>query len=159
MLGLLFRPRTSQSLIDSKLCNEQTFYEAFLRDLRASSKEIVIESPFMTTKRVNGLITTFSKLKKRGVAITINTRDPQEHEPYLRTEAINSIAKLQKLGVRVLYTGNHHRKLAIIDREVMWEGSLNILSQNNSCEIMRRIHSRTLAQDMLKFIKLEKFLV
>ena len=31
--------------------------------------------------------------------------------------------------------GNHHRKLAILDRKVLWEGSLNILSQTRSREI------------------------
>jgi hypothetical protein len=38
---------------------------------------------------------------------------------------------LQKLGVQVLYTSGHHRKLAIIDREILYEGSLNIPSQND----------------------------
>jgi hypothetical protein len=65
---------------------------------------------------------------------------------------------LQSIGVEVLYTGGHHRKLAIIDRQILWEGSLNILSQNESCEVMRRIESDELAMQMLQFTKLYRHL-
>ncbi len=63
------------------------------------------------------------------------------------------------MGVQVLLcSGNHHRKLAIIDRKILWEGSLNILSQVRSREIMRRIEGKELAIQMFKFLRLEKFL-
>ena len=54
--------------------------------------------------------------------------------------------------------GNHHRKLAIIDRQILWEGSLNILSQIKSREIMRRIEGDNYAQDMFNFLKLKRFI-
>jgi hypothetical protein len=58
----------------------------------------------------------------------------------------------------VLYTAGHHRKLAILDRSILWEGSLNILSQNSSSEIMRRIQSAELAWQMAHFTKLDAHL-
>jgi len=63
------------------------------------------------------------------------------------------------MGVQVLLcTGNHHRKLAILDRNILWEGSLNILSQRHSREIMRRIENEELSLEMFNFLKLQKFL-
>lgn len=41
----------------------------------------------------------------------------------------------------VLYTGAHRRKLAVIDRDILYEESLNMLSQKQGGEIMRRITS------------------
>ncbi len=73
-------------------------------------------------------------------------------------DAREAVAELQGMGVMVLFTERHHRKLAIVDREILYEGSLNILSQNASCEIMRRIESSSLAEDMLTFIKLNTHL-
>jgi hypothetical protein len=70
-------------------------------------------------------------------------------------QASIAIHTMQQMGVRVLYTVKHHRKLAIID-DVLWEGSLNILSQNDSCEIMRRIKSRSLVMEMVRFLGLLK---
>ena len=49
-----------------------------------------------------------------------------------------AIHTLQELDVTVLMTVGHHRKIAIVD-DILYEGSLNILSQNDSCELMRRI--------------------
>ncbi len=69
-------------------------------------------------------------------------------------EAREAIAELQNMGAIILSTERHHRKLAIVDREILYEGSLNILSQNASCEIMRRIESPKLAGDMLAYINL-----
>jgi hypothetical protein len=73
-------------------------------------------------------------------------------------EAEASIALLQDIGVEILFTGGHHRKLAIFDRAILWEGSLNALSQNDSCEVMRRMESEDLAKQMLDFTGLTKFL-
>lgn len=67
------------------------------------------------------------------------------------------MAALQALGVLVLYADSHHRKLAIIDGHVLYEGSLNILSQSSSCEVMRRIESELIASQMLRFLRIERF--
>lgn len=149
--------RSSPDLLTSQLFNERTFYQIFVRDLSTCMNEVVIESPFITSRRIAVLLPVLRKLVKRGVRVMINTRGPQEHEEYLRFEAQKNIPLLQDIGVRVLYTGGHHRKLAIFDKRVLWEGSLNILSQNDSCEVMRRIESEELAMQMLHFVQLDKF--
>lgn len=101
----------------------------------------------------------FQKLVKRGVKVYIITRSPQEHEINLARQAELEISILEEMGIQVLLcAGNHHRKLAILDRRIHWEGSLNILSQGYSREIMRRIESRKLTMQMFNFLKLDKFL-
>ena len=87
----------------------------------------------------------------------INTRRPDEHEGIYQDQAVDAVAAFQSLGVLVLFTGGHHRKLAIIDGAIVWEGSLNILSYSKSCEIMRRITSEVEAISMLRFAKLERY--
>lgn len=149
---------TAFDLIDSQLFDHKTFYDSFLKDLARSKEEVIVESPFLTNRRVSMLLPTLIKLKRRGVKIVINTRDPLEHEGYMKSEAELSIELLQGTGISILFTGGHHRKLAIIDREVLWEGSLNILSQNDSCEIIRRTASARIAKDLTSFIKLDAFL-
>jgi len=63
------------------------------------------------------------------------------------------------MGVQTfLCSGNHHRKLAIIDRKILWEGSLNILSQNNSREIMRRIEGEAFATELFEFLNLGEYI-
>lgn len=160
MIGRLLRRDTcgAYELVNSKLFNQSTFYPAFARDLGACSREVVIESPFLTMRRTSVLLPLFRMLKSRAVRVVINTRDPREQDGLMRSEAERSLNALRNLGVIILLTGGHHRKLAILDRRVLWEGSLNILSQGDSCEVMRRIESASLAEQMVAFTKLAKFL-
>jgi len=73
----------------------------------------------------------------------------------MRHQAANEILRSKELGVNItLLKGYHHRKLAIIDKKILWEGSLNILSQNNSKEIMRRLESPDEIEKMLNFLNL-----
>lgn len=146
----------SQDLTTSQLFDEKTFYQKFLKDVTYCRSELIIESPFITTRRLSSLLPALEKLVRRGVKVTINTRPPIEHGGYLKTEAEIALSMLSRMGVIILLTGGHHRKVAIIDRTVLWEGSLNILSYNQSCEIMRRISSPKIAQDMIRFIGIER---
>ena len=150
--------RHSPDLVSSQLYNEQTFYKAFIRDLACCRSEAIIESPFITTQRTATLLPYLRKAISRGVRVVINTRPPQEHDEYMRNESEKSIAILQGIGVEVLLTGGHHRKIAIFNRSVLWEGSLNALSQNESSEIMRRIESEQLAMQMIDYIGLRNFI-
>lgn len=87
------------------------------------------------------------------------TRDPREHTDEYEIQSEDEIHFFEVLGVHVLLcVGNHHRKLAILDKKVLWEGSLNILSQTHSREIMRRIENEELTMQMFNFLKLSTFL-
>lgn len=153
-----FKSQVGQSdLINSKLYSDEDFYAAFQKDLNKCQQEVIIESPFITQRRLSTLLPIIRKLKTKRVKVIINTRDPLEcNEAYMREDATRAISDLQHMGVQVLFTGRHHRKLAVIDRKLLYEGSLNILSQNNSCEIMRRVESTALSWQMIKFIGIDK---
>lgn len=139
---------------NSALFDNNTFYKAFERDLRRARQSVIIESPFITRRRMEHLLPLLTKLRSKGVHIVVNTRDPEEHNEEYAVQAEDAVAAMQDMGIKVLYTVKHHRKLAIIDEEVLWEGSLNILSQGDSCEIMRRTVSSSLVYQILCFIKL-----
>lgn len=124
----------SDELLTSRLLNQDNFYQAFVSDLTKARREVIVESPFMSLKRLNHLLPTFSKLVKRGVRVIINTKPLAEQDAGYQQQADQCIAILQEAGVDVLLTGGHHRKIVIIDRQILYEGSLNILSQYDSCE-------------------------
>ncbi len=146
-------------LVTSELYNEHTFYRKFISDLQHCRSEVIIESPFITSYRMKYLYPIFSKLVQKEIKIYIITRNPLEHDGKYVFESEREIQRFENLGIQVLLChGNHHRKLAILDREILWEGSLNILSQKNSREIMRRIESKELTINMLYFLKMEQIL-
>lgn len=141
----------------SVLFDQDTFHAAFMRDLMNSKSEVIIESPFITEKRMRVLLPVFAKLRGRGVKVIINTRNPDEHDGDYYYQALDAISNMQELGIVVLYTVGHHRKLAILDRKIAYEGSLNILSFNDSCEIMRKITSAKVAKQLCQFIAIDRY--
>lgn len=157
MLGFHDR-RTDRKLSSSYLLNQDDFYNTFIKDLSKAKHEVIIESPFVSFKRLSYLLPVFRQLVRRKVLIIINTRPSEDQDPSYKRQAEECIAILLELGIEVFVTGGHHRKLAIVDQQILYEGSLNILSQNDSCEIMRRIHSDELATQMINFIGMSKFI-
>lgn len=142
---------------NSILYDESTFYNRFKQDLLEAKQEVIIESPFIATRRLEILKPIIERLVARGVQIFVMTRLPHEHDEYMSEQAEDGIRYFEELGVQVLLcTGGHHRKLAMIDRKVLWEGSLNILSQSQSREFMRRIESRKLTEELFSFLKFDQ---
>lgn len=143
---------------NSKLYNQNTFDDQFMRDLQKARKSILIESPFLRVARVEKFTPILHRLKKCGVEILLNTKPLEEYDEIYKLQVQKSLSLLQSAGVDILFTVKHHRKLAIIDRQVIYEGSLNILSYHNSCEIMRRTVSVIEAKTLIDFIGLNKFM-
>lgn len=151
---LLWNKKTQHSLFD-----ENTFYNAFITDLLHCKKETIIESPFITYSRVKMLAPVFKKLLKRNVRVYLITKDPDDLDEDAAYYAQRQLEFLYHMGVQVIICkDNHHRKLAIIDRTILYEGSLNILSQSDSREIMRRIESKRTAHEMIHFLNLGEFI-
>ncbi len=153
MFKLLRRKTVSgDELLKSQLFNELTFYRAFYRDMWTAQRSIIIESPYLTERRAQQFAKTFRKLKKRGVKVRVNTREPHHHPPRLRMQSLASIQILKQSGVNIYVCSDmRHRKLAIIDNNILWDGSLNILSQARSKEVMRRTNSAMLCRQMAVF--------
>jgi len=143
----------------STLFDEKTFYSQFLKDLSVCKREVIIESPFITTERMKIFRPVFKIIIAKGIKVFVITRHPHEHENEYRYQAEAEVAYFEHIGVQALLClGNHHRKLAILDREIVWEGSLNILSQSYSREIMRRIPEEQTARETFEFLRLGKYI-
>ncbi len=144
-------------LTSSILYDENTFYKKFSQDLLQAKKEVIIESPFVTSNRMQKLMLLFQRLLDKGVEVYILTKHPSEYtDEYFKHQATNEILALSEMGIQIRFVDGLHRKTAIIDRLIHWEGSLNILSQSCSKEVMRRISSKQMTVDLIKFLRYDK---
>ncbi len=76
--------------------------------------------------------------------------------PYITSERMKTFDRIFK---KLLEKGIKIYVLTRLDRNVLWEGSLNILSQTYSREIMRRIESEQLTLEMFNFLKLGRYII
>lgn len=138
------------------LADENSFYHQFTRDLLEAKHEVIIESPFITVPKMRSLKPVFEKLIDRGVAVYIFTRHPEEHDTFMAEQSEAGIQYFERLGIQVLLWKSHHRKLAMIDRTVVWKGSLNILSHRSSREFMEREEDKQKAKALFTFLKYDQ---
>lgn len=145
--------------VEKNLYNESTFYPAFTKDMLAAKREIVIYSPFVSKYRSDTFNRILYKFKDTNVAIFIFTRSLDEYDLTQRKQAEAVLRYYEEMGAYVYYlNGSIHEKVAIVDREILWEGSLNILSQRTSREMMRRITDQSSAMQVMSYLSLNRLL-
>jgi hypothetical protein len=115
---------------------EQTFYPAFLSDVENAKREVLIFSPFVTSRRLGTISDDLKDLVRRGVKVSVYTRPPYQMfdaaekklDDGLARGAVDAIEYLKRIKVSVELRPRMHEKLAVIDLKTWWVGSLNILS-------------------------------
>lgn len=133
-----------------KHCVEHDFLDLFRADLAASAECVELLSPFVSLNRSSDYYAVFMALSVRSVAIHAYVRPHQQQPESLRPGYPQAIRNLESRGVRVERRPGMHEKVATIDGRILWHGSLNILSHNDSRESMLRFESSELVQEILQ---------
>lgn len=148
--------RTAIASSNTAVFNEKDFWSAFRSDLNATQDQAMIVSPFLTVKRCGFFLDQFANLVARGIKLTVYTKPVDEHpQRHMVKEAETVVGQLQNIGVTVVQRSMMHQKVAIIDDRISWEGSLNLLSQNDSLEHMRRLEGTAFANEVRKNLRLD----
>jgi len=144
--------------------NENNFYRIFKMDLEKAQDYVIIFSPFITHNRMGKLMDTFRLLVDKGVSVYLITRKPK-YQSSSNQDCENLLEDIQDIGISVIVASNElevyekfHEKIAFIDDEVFYHGSLNILSQNDSSESMIRIHSANVVKEYKKYFNIKKII-
>jgi superfamily I DNA and/or RNA helicase len=147
--------------------DQKDFYDAFVEDLKKAKSRIVIFSPFVSQKRVTDLLPAFEEILGKKVPIYVVTRNP-EHCGNYRTEAVESLSDLSRIGVTVIPAYKElgiddkfekfHYKVAIIDNSVVYYGSLNILSQFDSSESMLAFRSKKTVAQLIRVFHISEII-
>ncbi|MEM3473715.1 MAG: AAA domain-containing protein [archaeon] len=135
------------------ILNEHEFWPLFLKDLVNASEKVLIISPFITETRVAKLFNHFYSLVSRGIKLFIITRPPSEQIDFENASKV--IEKLSDVGMYVVFRNKIHEKIAIIDDEIVWHGSLNILSHRDTSEAMSRFVGRNTAIEVYNKLNLD----
>lgn len=134
--------------------DEGEFHAAFRSDLLATKVEAIVLSPFLHGGRASQYYALFSDRIRQGVRITIYTRSESEFAGDGREEHARVSASLRATGADLRTRKGMHEKAAALDGDILWHGSLNILSHGSSTESMLRIASPDLVRTVLTDLRL-----
>lgn len=150
----LIRPSvlTMDSTTPYSLWRETDFHKGFQTELREAKSSIVILSPFIASKRLGDYFDILSEKIRQGIEVVVATKPPGYQSAGMRDEAEGAIRALEEIGVNIDKRPYMHQKAAIIDNQVVWFGSLNILSHGRTEEMMMRICGERVAFQVLRYL-------
>lgn len=132
--------------------SEEDFYKDFLYEISLLQNTLKIYSPFIAKNRVtqNFNINFFRDVMAKNISIKIITKPIIEQPPNNREFAGICINEWRQIGVEVIESRNMHEKIAILDENIVYYGSLNILSQWTSQETMLKFCGTNSLKELIK---------
>ena len=131
----------SSSIADNQIFNGSTFYRPYTSDLTKAKRSIVISSPKLYKTEQNPLVTLLKELAQQGIEILITTAAENEQTIFIQSKGL-SVKVKPKLS---LYT-------TIIDKEVVWYGSINTLGYASKDDNMIKVTDIHLANELIEMI-------
>lgn len=127
--------------------DQENFYPKLELDLKDSRFLVLIQSPYMTVRRISKLRPILSECIAKGVRVCVFTQkidrkfcSDEEYEQ--KNDALELASqRLRSIGAHVNLVNKIHEKLVLVDENVLWEGSLNPLSHRDTSERMIRWES------------------
>lgn len=131
----------SSSIAENQIFNGLTFYRPYTSDLTKAKRSIVISSPKLYRTEQNPLVTLLKELVHQGIEILITTVAENEQTAFIQSKGL-SVKVKPKLS---LYT-------TIIDKEVVWYGSINTLGYASKDDNMIKVTDIHLANELIEMI-------
>ena len=129
------------SVVENQIFNGSTFYRPYTSDLTKAKRSIVISVPKLYRTEQNSLVTLLKELAQQGIEILITTAAENEQIVFIQSKEL-SVKVKPKLS---LYT-------TIIDKEVVWYGSINTLGYASKDDNMIKVTDIYLANELIEMI-------
>ncbi|MGC8495150.1 MAG: phospholipase D-like domain-containing protein, partial [Syntrophobacteraceae bacterium] len=100
-------------------------------------------------RRVARMLPDLASLAER-VSVVVVTRPADTYRFKDRPILEASLSSLEKAGARLVFMPNIHQKFAVIDQQIVWYGSINLLSYGSAQESIMRLDSPNIAQELMK---------
>lgn len=125
----------------------QTVYES---DLLQANKEIVISSPGINKDMVKWTLDLIKVRQIAGVKVKVITMSAESYPENRIKITSQLIEELVQSGVSVRLNSSMHEHFAVIDKEIVWYGSLNLLSRGKEDDNLIRVQSTEIAAELLE---------
>lgn len=147
-----YKIKSDSSLADEAdiIYDGKNYYGRFANDLKSANKEILIVSPFMNKNRLVQITKILSEATLNGVSTTVITRPPEDFDEKKRENITKNTALLNSYGVKVKYKSDFCQKFSVIDKQIVWYGSVNFLSFGTGEENVMRLCSFDVAGRLME---------
>ncbi|MEU3992283.1 AAA domain-containing protein [Streptomyces platensis] len=135
--------------------DERDFYDTFSGEIRQARQSLWLWAPWVAN-RIRSLLPELRAAADRGVEIRVFIRDDTDQLQRKDTSQA-LIADLRSVAHTVIPMHVMHQKIAVIDERTVMLGSLNVLSQSRTREVMLTMRGAYFARKLLAHEHAETF--
>lgn len=130
--------------------DNETYSEAFKNDMINAKAEVVISSPYVSTQGSERLLRIYASIPNKEATISLITYPSSKYSDEIknRIEIIHN--KLKMAGIKILFVDYIPSRYAVIDKEILWYGSMNLVSNIKEDDDEMRIISKSVAQNLVE---------
>ena len=128
----------------------ESYAEIYWRDIEEAISDVIISSPRLNNQKVNHLIALLGKRQELGVKVTIITWHPDAYKYGRDDVRMELMERLRKAGFEIRLVEESCEHYAVIDRNIVWYGSMNLLSKEDAEDNLMRVCSKDIAAELLE---------
>lgn len=130
--------------------DKESYKLVYDKDLLEATKHIIISSPGLNASKVKKMIQHLKTAQESGVKVVVLTLQPESY-PENRIEITKQLVEdMKNVGIKVELLSSMHEHYAIIDNEIVWYGSMNLLSREKEEDNLMRVISTEIAQELME---------
>ena len=127
-----------------------TYAETYWRDLEEAKSGVIVSSPRLNTQKVNRMIDVLRSRQELGVKVTVVTWHPDAYKYGRDDVRMELLERLRKAGFEIRLVEDSCEHYAVIDHEIVWYGSVNLLSKEDADDNLMRVCSKEIAAELLE---------
>lgn len=127
-----------------------TYSETYWKDLEDAKSGVIVSSPRLNNQKVNRIINVLGKRQELGIKVTIVTWHPDAYKYGRDDVRMELLERLRKAGFEIWLQKESCEHYAVIDNEIVWYGSMNLLSKEDAEDNLMRVCSKDIAAELLE---------
>ena len=128
----------------------ENYAETYWKDLEEANSAVVVSSPRLNNQKVDRIINMLGKRRELGVKVTIVTWHPDAYKYGKDDVRMELMERLRKAGFEIKLVEESCEHYAVIDNEIVWYGSVNLLSKEDAEDNLMRVCSKDIATELLE---------
>ncbi len=146
----LFNDNPVEKQSVNAIFDSDTYGPIYERDLKNAVSDIVISSPTLGKRKVMHMLEVLTERQEAGVKVTIVTWHPDSYMYGREEHRIELMEDLRNAGFNVELVEDNCEHYAVVDNEIVWYGSMNLLSKDDIEDNIMRVVSKQIAAELLE---------
>lgn len=126
------------------------YADVYRNDLLTAGKEIIISSPVISGRKVYEMIHLLREKQEAGIKIIIVTWKPDGYGYGDSAYWLDLQKQMRKAGFEMNLVEDYCEHYCIIDRQVVWYGSMNFLGKEDAEDNLMRIADEKIVNELLE---------